>query len=54
MSRVIRSSNRLRETSSLLVLAAILGVVSFAGAAMRCYNHWKVANPYDELERPYG
>ena len=36
MSRVIRSSNRLRATSSpALAVAAILGVVSFVGAAMQ-------------------
>ena len=36
MSRVIRSSNRLRATSSpVLAVAAILGVVSFVGAAMQ-------------------
>jgi peptide-methionine (S)-S-oxide reductase len=57
MSRVIQSSNRLRATSwRVLAVAAILGVVAFAGVAMRSapQGRARVIPPTPSLDQTAG
>jgi peptide-methionine (S)-S-oxide reductase len=57
MSRMIQSSNRLRAMSSpVLAVAAILGLIAFAGAAIRSAAQEKarVIPPPSAVEKPTG